>query len=537
MGIPNVNWALFTYQGANDLKVQGTGAGGLEELEEEFSDGRIQYAFVRVTDPNTKLGKFVQINWCGDGVPEARKGLFHTHSTAVAKFLQGTHIVINARNEADVSPVLIMSRVNNASGSKYSVHKEAARPYVPIAPVGTNYTPVGKVDINELRRGTPRDVVQPVGSSYKPVRGELASIRSTPATPPPSAPRPAPVSDDWDNAPESRSAPPAPPSHTRPPSIPSASRPAAVAQPIASYGSKAPEPEKPAHVDRIAPNQPAYTPVQLPTPKKLVNPFAARAAEAASTASRPAVTSSPGTNKLTWSERQAQAKKQKEEEDQRSQEASAASIRSFGTTSGLRYGAEPSPVEAEEPVEEEFIAPPAPPPPPPPPPPVFRFPLPPHPEAEVEAVAEQTEGLTLSGGDLRATVVFPYEALESNEIDLVEGEIIEKIEQLDEGWWRGFTPSGGFGLFPANYVELIEEPANDLQEEAPPPPRPTTTPTSSSSSCCTCSYEAAEDNEISFEEGEKIIYIDTTISDDWWSGTIANGSSGLFPAAYVELQG
>jgi hypothetical protein len=39
-GDPNVNWALFTYQGANDLKVQGSGAGGLEELEEEFSDGR-----------------------------------------------------------------------------------------------------------------------------------------------------------------------------------------------------------------------------------------------------------------------------------------------------------------------------------------------------------------------------------------------------------------------------------------------------------------------------------------------------------------
>ena len=35
------NWALFTYEkGTNDLKLQGTGSGGLEELEEEFSDGR-----------------------------------------------------------------------------------------------------------------------------------------------------------------------------------------------------------------------------------------------------------------------------------------------------------------------------------------------------------------------------------------------------------------------------------------------------------------------------------------------------------------
>lgn len=36
-----INWALFTYEkGSNDLKVQATGDGGLEELEDEFSNGR-----------------------------------------------------------------------------------------------------------------------------------------------------------------------------------------------------------------------------------------------------------------------------------------------------------------------------------------------------------------------------------------------------------------------------------------------------------------------------------------------------------------
>ncbi|KAK1229748.1 actin binding protein [Marasmius sp. AFHP31] len=99
------DWAVFTYEGGtNDLKVQGKGDGGLEELEEEFSDARIQYAFVRVVDPNSKLPKFVQINWCGDGVPKAKKGLFHTRSSAVASFLKGTHVVISARNEATSNP-------------------------------------------------------------------------------------------------------------------------------------------------------------------------------------------------------------------------------------------------------------------------------------------------------------------------------------------------------------------------------------------------------------------------------------------------
>jgi hypothetical protein len=42
-----IDWALFTYdKGSNDLKVQSTGSGGLEELE-EFSDGR--YAALKST--------------------------------------------------------------------------------------------------------------------------------------------------------------------------------------------------------------------------------------------------------------------------------------------------------------------------------------------------------------------------------------------------------------------------------------------------------------------------------------------------------
>lgn len=41
-----IDWALFAYEkGSNDLKVQSTGDGGLEELEEEFSDGR--YGFTK----------------------------------------------------------------------------------------------------------------------------------------------------------------------------------------------------------------------------------------------------------------------------------------------------------------------------------------------------------------------------------------------------------------------------------------------------------------------------------------------------------
>ncbi|KAF9127087.1 hypothetical protein BG015_004600, partial [Linnemannia schmuckeri] len=121
------NWAMFGYdKGTNDLKVLGQGDGGLEELEDEFMDGKIQYAFARIIDPNTELNKFILIAWCGDGVPESKKGLFNSHLTDVSNFLKasgkqrkptveiyplcGYHLQINARCEADVTPAQILKR-------------------------------------------------------------------------------------------------------------------------------------------------------------------------------------------------------------------------------------------------------------------------------------------------------------------------------------------------------------------------------------------------------------------------------------------
>lgn len=47
-------------------------------------------------------------------------------------------------------------------------------------------------------------------------------------------------------------------------------------------------------------------------------------------------------------------------------------------------------------------------------------------------------------------------AADDTEISFDPENIITNIEMIDEGWWRGYGPDGHFGMFPANYVELIE---------------------------------------------------------------------------------
>ena len=78
-------------------------------------------------------------------------------------------------------------------------------------------------------------------------------------------------------------------------------------------------PVKPAEEDRIEPAQSAYSPVSLPAPKKLKNPFAAMEQQSQQTF-RQSTSPTGGAKKLTWSERQALAKKRAEEEEQQSQQ-------------------------------------------------------------------------------------------------------------------------------------------------------------------------------------------------------------------------
>ena len=49
-----------------------------------------------------------------------------------------------------------------------------------------------------------------------------------------------------------------------------------------------------------------------------------------------------------------------------------------------------------------------------------------------------------------------FQAADETEITFDPGEIVTEIDQIDEGWWIGEGPDGHRGMFPANYVELIQ---------------------------------------------------------------------------------
>ncbi|XP_073334563.1 drebrin-like protein B [Pagrus major] len=147
-GKSDTNWALFTYEGnSNNIRLAEKGDGGLEEMVEELSSGKVMYAFCRVQDPNSGLPKYVLINWTGEGVKDSRKGMCANHVSSMANFLKGAHVTVNARAEDDVEPDAILEKVAKASGANFNFHKQTQEYRdAPRGPVGSVYQKVNAVE-------------------------------------------------------------------------------------------------------------------------------------------------------------------------------------------------------------------------------------------------------------------------------------------------------------------------------------------------------------------------------------------------------
>lgn len=150
----DVDWAVFGYEAQTPvLKVVETGGGGIEEMADNLNGSKIMYAYCKVLDPNTNLPKYVLINWQGEAASESMKFKCANHLPDVQKFFRGIHVVVNARTDADIDVDDITKKVAKSSGSNYSVHKEKPKPVEKPTAVGSVYQrTVAARDINTKQR-------------------------------------------------------------------------------------------------------------------------------------------------------------------------------------------------------------------------------------------------------------------------------------------------------------------------------------------------------------------------------------------------
>jgi len=57
----------------------------------------------------------------------------------------------------------------------------------------------------------------------------------------------------------------------------------------------------------------------------------------------------------------------------------------------------------------------------------------------------------------QARALYAYDPQNSDELSLKEGDVITVTKKEDDGWWMGSLPNGSQGVFPSNYVEVVND--------------------------------------------------------------------------------
>uniref|UniRef100_A0A8D0HEZ8 Drebrin like n=1 Tax=Sphenodon punctatus TaxID=8508 RepID=A0A8D0HEZ8_SPHPU len=438
------DWALFTYEGnSNDLRVACTGDGGLEEMVEELNSGKVMYAFCRVKDPNSGLPKYVLINW-------------------------GAHVTINARAEEDVEPDSIMQKVGKASGANYNFHKEGSKfqDSGPQAPVGSVYQKtnamseirrVGKDNfwakaekdeenrrLEEKRKADEerrlldkerreRELQEAAGRErrFKERASEIDAQKKFQEQ------QETETKDkekqQWKEREEEL--------HTKPQKGFRRSESVEKAQEAASLISQ--RSVNPREIFKQRERSMSTETANLNSqPGKLRSPFFQKETTQVQTPASPVHPAAKDIHPVPAVHSAVQE----------TPPVSPAPELGDSVGQDARYvpavpHSQPREEEEEEAMYEE------------PPGQSAIYEEPPQEPLEdpkYDYAVQYEKNLNLEGKGLCARALYDYQAADDTEISFDPENIITSIEMIDEGWWRGYGPDGHFGMFPANYVELLE---------------------------------------------------------------------------------
>uniref|UniRef100_A0A9J8BB55 Drebrin-like b n=2 Tax=Cyprinus carpio TaxID=7962 RepID=A0A9J8BB55_CYPCA len=440
------NWALFTYEGnTNDIRLAEKGDGGLEELVEELNSGKVMYAFCRVEDPNSGLPKYVLINWTGEGVKDARKGQCANHVSSIANFLKGAHVTINARADEDVEPEAIMQKVAKASGANYSFHKESNRfrDSGPQGPVGSVYQKTNamseikktnkdtfwaqaekdeekRLQEEKRRAAEERQRLEKERKDREVKEAELREKKAKERASQINEQRSCADVHQEEEEEERKQAAQKP--FKRGESVEKANEAAAlVSQRSVNPREMFKQREmgiNPANTDNTQ---------SSPKPGRLNSPFLSKQSCDPEPFRSPVRQASPLRARVEPSFEEQPRYQYVEPEPEPEPE--------YEDVQAVADNYE-MPVEQKQPqyeavVEEDAIY-------------------------EDPALAEEQNTYETTGDrGVCARALYDYQAADDTEISFDPDDIITGIEMIDEGWWRGYAPDGRFGMFPANYVELI----------------------------------------------------------------------------------
>lgn len=477
------NWALFGYEGhTNTLGLLASGEEGIEELTDELNPSKIMYAFLRVEDPKTSLPKYVILNWQGETAPGTRKGTCAMHLRDVERFLHGHHLTISLRNEDEIDMADILQKVSKVTASAFNFKEKPQGMEHSPQPVGTAHKKINPLaelpaaaereqfwsrDQEEERR---RLVAERERQSSEQQRAEAerrqreeaeSRLRETQIKERErkiSSLRQSADADQADKINRERTRWEMQQEEDMRATTERNQRSERMRLERAAEARQLIQ-QREGDAKRVFQRNSSQGQMNFPKPSLPSNERVSRPAAAAVSSSSP--TSRGGEE----DEQQQQPRsngtangnssdlappppgfQQEEESPQVIHRASPAKVHPTGTGEPAAAAAAGHPAEEEEEEARLELQ-------------LARSSISP----EIRDSGDNKDNSLESYG-VCAVALYDYQASDETEISFDPGQIITHIDQIDPGWWQGLGPDGNYGLFPANYVEVIDN--SELQIQA-----------------------------------------------------------------------
>ncbi|XP_036442691.1 SH3 domain-containing protein 21 isoform X1 [Colossoma macropomum] len=152
----------------------------------------------------------------------------------------------------------------------------------------------------------------------------------------------------------------------------------------------------------------------------------------------------------------------------------------------------------------------------------------------------------------KCEVTYAYKPAHEDELELVVGDTIEILREIEDGWWMG-KKNNKIGAFPSNFVkEIFSFPKDGRLSESKSRPklsdaiftkegiqeqRTTIRRKTNVKECCQVmfDYAAYAEDELDLKKGDIVTIISKVTEDEgWWEGEL-NGRRGFFPDNFVMV--
>ncbi|EJS44494.1 abp1p [Saccharomyces arboricola H-6] len=138
----DTTWLIISPNTKKEYEPESTGS-SFHEFLQSFDDTKVQYGLARVSPPGSDVEKIIIIGWCPDSAPLKTRASFAANFATVANNLfKGYHVQVTARDEDDLDENELLMKISNAAGARYSIQtssKQQGKTSTP--PVKKSFTP------------------------------------------------------------------------------------------------------------------------------------------------------------------------------------------------------------------------------------------------------------------------------------------------------------------------------------------------------------------------------------------------------------